>query len=225
MIKRILAAFGALAVIAALTIPAFAIGTASDRQEQKRREAEQLPYLAQQALVDKKYDDAIEMFTKAIDSRAFNKQPHTLGQLYYGRGSAYHAKDDCDSAIKDYVKATEYLEKGDIHYALAICYVKLNQEDAAMAALDKAVQIDPEAVNYRSARCKFLFNRKKFAEALPDCDKALAKLTTDKDLMVATAQSAEQVGNRGRAAEVYKQLLALDPGNTIATEGLKRVGG
>jgi Tfp pilus assembly protein PilF len=78
---------------------------------------------------------------------------------------------------------------------------------------------------YRSARCKLLFNKRDFAGALPDCEKALAVTASDKDLMIATAQAAEQTGNRARAAEVYRKLLASDPGNTIATEGLKRTGG
>lgn len=229
MVKRFLAVVGALALVAAvtvpMTVPAFAISQASDREEIKRRKAEQLPPLAQKALIDKNYDEAIELYTKAIDSGAFKDRPDVLGQLYFGRGQAHHAKGDCKSAIPDYTKATEYVTKGDIHYSLAACYLNLQQMDQALAAIDQAVKVDPEAVTYRSARCKILFNKKDFAGALPDCEKALTKITTDKDLMVATAQAAEQTGNRARAAEVFKQLLALDPGNTIATEGLKRVGG
>jgi predicted TPR repeat methyltransferase len=60
---------------------------------------------------------------------------------------------------------------------------------------------------------------------MPDCEKALAASPKDTDLMIATAQSAEQTGNRQRAAQVYRQLLAADPGNTVASEGLARVEG
>ena len=63
-----------------------------------------------------------------------------------------------------------------------------------------------------------------FAGALPDCEKAVAGTPGDKDLLIAAAQSAEQVGNRQRAAELYRQLLTADPGNAVATEGLARVG-
>ena len=47
----------------------------------------------------------------------------------------------------------------------------------------------------------------------------------NKNLLLATSQAAEQTGNRARAAELYRKLLAVDPGNPVATEGLKRVGG
>jgi tetratricopeptide (TPR) repeat protein len=196
MVKRFLVVAAALAVAAAvtvpLTIPAFAINQASDREEMKRRKAEQLPPVAQKALIDKKYDEAIELFTKAIDSGAFKGRPDVLGQLYFGRGQAFHGKGECQNAIPDYTKAAEYVSKGDIHYALAACHLNLQQMDQALAAIDQAVKIDPEAVIYRSARCKILFNKKDFAGALPDCEKALTKITNDKDLMVATAQAAER---------------------------------
>ncbi|MEQ1865509.1 MAG: tetratricopeptide repeat protein, partial [Micropepsaceae bacterium] len=78
---------------------------------------------------------------------------------------------------------------------------------------------------YRSARCIMLFNRKDFAGALPDCEKALAASPDNKNLLTATSQAAEQVGNKPRAAELYRRLLALDPGNPTATEGLKRTTG
>ena len=138
---------------------------------------------------------------------------------------AYRHKQDCNAAITDFNKALETINKGDLHFSLAACHLALNQEDLALKDLDNAVKADPDAVMYRSARCKLLFNKRDFAGAMPDCDKAIAATPTDKDLLVAGAQAAEQVGNRQRAAELYRQLLAADPGNTVATEGLKRVAG
>jgi hypothetical protein len=43
--------------------------------------------------------------------------------------------------------------------------------------------------------------------------------------LLAATQAAEQSGNRARAAELYKRIRVLDPGNATALEGLKRVGG
>jgi len=225
MLKRILAGLGAITLVAALVLPAMALETPSARRERQKREAQNLPYQAEEAMKANKVDEAIELYTKAIESGAFNGDPQTLGNIYFGRGIAYRKKDDCNLAIPDLQKALETINKGDIHFTLAACHLKLNQEDLALKDLDNAVKADPEAVMYRSARCKLLFNKRDFAGALPDCEKALAVTGTDKDLMIATAQSAEQTGNRTRAAEVYRKLLAADPGNTIATEGLKRVGG
>ena len=225
MLKRILAGLGAVMLVAALVLPAMAIERPAERRERLKREAQNLPFKADEAMKAGKVDEAIELYTQAIDSGAFSSDPQGLGNIYFGRGIAYRKKDDCNSAIPDLQKALETINKGDIHFTLAACRLKLNQEDLALKDLDNAVKADPDAVMYRSARCKLLFNKRDFAGALPDCEKALAVTASDKDLMIATAQAAEQTGNRARAAEVYRKLLASDPGNTIATEGLKRTGG
>jgi tetratricopeptide (TPR) repeat protein len=221
--KRILAGIGAVLLVAAVSMQALAVGLPSERRTQKKIQLQNLPSQAQEAVLKKDYDRAIELFTRVIDSGAFTDEPHTMGDLYFGRGGAYHAKGDCAAAVVDYTKATEFVTKGDLFYSLAGCHLILQQDDLALADLDKAIKIDPGAALYRSARCKLLFNKEDFAAAMPDCDKALAAAPTDKDLLYAAAGSAERLGNRQRAAEIYRQLLAVDPGNAAATEGLARV--
>ena len=72
-------------------------------------------------------DLAIELFTKAIESRAFKDQPQTMGELYFGRGSAHQMKKDCVAAIADFDKAAETLNDGDLFYSRAACYLELKQ--------------------------------------------------------------------------------------------------
>lgn len=222
MVKRIVAFLGALTLAAAIALPAMAVEGVSERQARKKLEAQKYPHQASEALNNNNPDLAIELFTKAIDSRAFNDQPDALGNIYFGRGNAYRKKGDCTSANTDYTKALEFVKKGDIYFSRAACSLELKQDDAALADIDAAIKVDPEAAAYRSARCIMLFNRKDFAGALPDCEKALAATPNDKGLLTATSQANEQVGNKPRAAEVYRRLLAADPGNPIATEGIAR---
>lgn len=225
MLKRVLFILGLLTITASVTLPAFAVEGVAERQARKRAEAQQLPNQALEALQAKDFDRAIELYTKAINSGAFKDQPEALGAMYFNRGNAYRQKGDCTTAIVDYTKALEYVQKGDLYFSRAACYLEQKQDDLALADLDSAVKTDPSAVSYRNARCIMLFNRKDFAGALPDCEKALAAQPKDKNLLTAAAQANEQVGNRPRAAELYRQLLALDPGNPVATEGLKRTAG
>lgn len=225
MMKRLVTVLGLMAMVFVFAAPSFAVEGVAERQARKRQEAQQYPQKAQEALQNNNPDLAIELFTKAIDSKAFNDQPQTIGKIYFGRGNAYRAKKDCVSAIADYTKAAETIDDGDLFFSRAACYIELKDDDKALADLDMAVKVDPDAVMYRSARCIMLFNRKDFAGALPDCEKALAAAPDDKSLLTAISQASEQTGNKQRAAEAYRKLLALDPGNQIATEGLKRVGG
>jgi tetratricopeptide (TPR) repeat protein len=212
-------------MIGAMITPASAIEDASMRRERQKREAQNYPNAALEAYNKKDYDLAIELYTKAIDSGAFRGQPETIGQLYYGRGLSFRAKKDCATAVADFDKAAETINKGELFFARAACHLDLNQEDKALVDLDLAIKTDPEAPMYRSARCILLFNRKDFAGALPDCEKALLATPTDKNLLLAASQAAEQSGNRPRAAELYRKIIAIEPGNPVATEGLKRVGG
>lgn len=225
MVKRFLLVLSLLAVLPALTLPSYAVEDVATRQARKRAEAQQLPNQALEALQAKDFDRAIELYTKAINSGAFKDQPDTIGALYFNRGNAYRQKGDCTNAVADYTEALKHVEKGDIYFSRAACYLDQKQEDLALADLDAAVKTDPSAFGYRSARCILLFNRKDFAGALPDCEKALTSKPDDKNLLTAAAQAAEQVGNRARAAELYAKLQSVDPGNPVATEGLKRVGG
>lgn len=224
MAMRLFTVLGLLVVIGAMAVQALAVEGVSERQARKRMEAQKYPNQAQEALQAGNVDRAIELFTKAIDSKAFKDQQ--LGEIYFGRGTAYRIKKDCTSAVADFDKAVEAgLTDGDLFFSRAACYLEMGQEDKALADLDMAVKQDPNAVMYRSARCILLFNRKDFAGALPDCEKALAGAPDDKSLLTAASQANEQVGNRARAAELYQRLLTADPGNPIATEGLKRTAG
>jgi tetratricopeptide (TPR) repeat protein len=227
MVKRFLVSLVMATMAAAIVLPttSYAVEGVSERQQRKKIEAQKLPNQAQEALNNNDPDRAIELFTKAIQSRAFDDQPDALGNLYFGRGNAYRRKSEWALAIADYTKALEYIKKGDVYFSRAACYLELKQEDLALADLDASVKTDPDAVSYRHARCILLFNRKDFAGALPDCEKALAATPNDKNLLTAAAQAAEQTGNPTRAAELYRRLLAADPGNPIATEGLQRTGG
>jgi tetratricopeptide (TPR) repeat protein len=220
MIMRALAALLALTLVTTFALPVLSAESTKDRRDRLTREALKMPSQAEAALKEKDYDKAIDLYTKALESGAFDTANE--GKILFNRGRAQHAKGDCNAAIADYNKSLEIAKVGDVYFSRAICELDLKQPDLALASLDEAIRIDAESAVYRNARCKVLFNKKEFAKALPDCEKALLTQTTDKDLMVATAQSAEQTGNKKRAAEVYAQLLAADPANTIAADGLKR---
>lgn len=225
MLTRLLTAFFALATIALFTLPSSAIESIADRRARQQQAAQSLPNDARAALNDKKPDLAIELYTRAIDSRVFDSNPLVIGEIYFGRGLAYRMKGNCPLAISDLDAASKFISKGDVYYARALCRLDLGQEDAALADLELAIKTDPLAADYHHSRCILLFNRKNFVGALPDCETALVAKPQDKNLILAASQAAEQTGNRARAAELYRKLLAIEPGNPVATEGLKRVGG
>ena len=136
MLKRILVLLALLVVVDTVTVPAFAVEGVAERRARKKIEAQKYPNQANEALQAKEFDRAIDLFTKAIDSGAFDDQPDTLGAIYFGRGNAYRQKGDCQAAIADYTKAATLTEKGDIYFSRAACHLELKQDDLALADLD-----------------------------------------------------------------------------------------
>ena len=220
--KRFAALLVGIVAITAVTAPAYALGL-GDARERAAERARLESGLGDDALSAKKYDEAIEHYTTAIQANACGGD---CGKIYFKRGLAYQGKEDCVKALADYEKAGETLtENGELYYNEWVCQTKLNQLDPALVSLNKAIKVNPDSTIYRDARCIILFNKKDFAGALPDCEMTLGSAPDDPQMLYATAMSAEQTGDKAKAAKYYQHLLDLDHNNTQASDGLKRVGG
>jgi len=222
MLKWLATLFASLVAIVAITAPANAFGI----QESKQRHADQARLeagLGDEAYGQKKWDEAIEHYTKAIDS---NSCPGGCGKYLFRRGVAWQQKEDCVHALADYKKAEETLtDNGELFYNEFVCLSKANQNDEALAALDKAIKVNPDSTNYHYGRCIILFNKHDYAGALPDCEQTLGPAPDDQVMLVATATSAEQTGDKAKAAKYWRHLLELDKNNQQAKDGLARTGG
>lgn len=223
MMKR-LAVFivGWLAVVAIAT-PANAMGIQEHRSEMKQRAKEE-GRLGDEALNSKNYDEAIDHYTKYLDAHIC--EGSECGTYYFHRGVAYQQKQDCAKAIADYEEAQKTLtDNGELYFNASLCHTALNQNDAALADLNNALRVNPDSNIYHVGRCIALFNKQDFAGALPDCEFTLGSAPDDQNMLYATAMSAEQTGDKGKAAKYYKHLHDLNPGDTRASDGLARVGG
>jgi tetratricopeptide (TPR) repeat protein len=81
----------------------------------------------------KKYDEALKLFTNAIESKELKEK--RLADAYYFRGNSYRAKNLMDKAVDDYTKAIKinptfggaynnrgaiYKNKGELDKAIAV---------------------------------------------------------------------------------------------------------
>ncbi len=222
MSKRFVALVISAIAIAGVTAPAFGLGIDESRHN-RQREAMREGGLGDDALNAKNYDGAIDPYTIAIEA---NSCGGDCGKYYFRRGPSYQAKDDCAKAITDYDKAQETLkDNGELYFNESLCHSKLNLPDLALADLDKAIKVNPDSTIYHNARCITLFNKHDFPGALPDCEFTLGAAPDDQSMLYATAMSAEQTGDKAKAAKYYKHLKELNPGDARASDGLKRTGG
>ena len=222
MLKYLAAIFAGIVALMALTEPTQAIGF-EDARARRAEQAKQEAGRGDEAFGAKNWDEAIEHYTKALDANACGGD---CGTYYFRRGVAWLQKEDCGKALADFQKAEETLrDNGELYFNQSRCHSAANQPDLALADLDKALKVNPDSSIYHVGRCIALFNKHDFVAALPDCEFTLQSAPDDQKMLFATAMSAEQTGDKPKAARYYKHLLDLDKGNQQAADGLKRVGG
>lgn len=89
---------------------------------------------------------------------------YNLAKLYYQKYMKDSLLDACKKAMTHYTKVidlqTDY-EEGRPYYNRMLCYLNINQYDAALEDLDRFVSINQErtAVNHESMRAEILFQK------------------------------------------------------------------
>ena len=198
-------------------------------RERREREAEakrkQLPEMQKkcaEAYNQGKDHDAIVGCTAIIDGKFLEGKD--LAQIYAVRGAAYLRKKDFAKALADFEAASANDPTEFQNYLGAyIAATQLGDKGKATAALNKGLEIKPDSVDLLRVRCIEKFNAKDFAGAIPDCEKVVAAKADDADVWLAIAQAAEQLKDKAKAKAAYEKVLALNPANTTAKDGLARV--
>ncbi len=113
------------------------------------------------------YKGAIQAFGRAIDLRP------NWAQAYHGRGNAYEAIEQYDAALHDYSHAVLLNPIALFLSSRATCYIKMGNDEAALADLNKAIAMNTEGPGMRIARAGIYIRRTEFRQALPDLDEAL----------------------------------------------------
>lgn len=109
---------------------------------------------------------AIDDFTKAIDSKKYLK-------AYVARANAYYVTKDFTKAIRD---AEEILKldnnNAKANFVLATCYDDLNQLDKAFGYYNRALVLNPDDPMYYMRRAILFGKQKNFAACLNDLNRA-----------------------------------------------------
>lgn len=173
------------------------------------------------ALVAEDYATAVKHYTKALSSKKLKGD--NRASILTNRGIAYVSLKDCPSAIPDF---SEAIEESTEPRASALagrgdCYAKDGKVAEGLADLKAAVAAAPQEMSYVGALCSAAFNAKIYADAAPSCE-AYAAATNNLQVLRGAAQSYEEIGNKAKANELWRKLLAADPGSQPAKEGIAR---
>jgi len=153
------------------------------------------------------YDQAAEAYQEAAD------EDPSRADAFYGLGKSLLKKDDLSGAQNALMKAGQLdPEMPGVNFYLATIYHSLAQDAAAIAALEKERVNTPGEENV-------LVNLGSLYRDTDQPQKAMEVLTEvaelypeNTDAFLALADVHNQMGETAKAEEVYRQILASNPG-------------
>ncbi|MEX0986716.1 MAG: tetratricopeptide repeat protein [Bacteroidales bacterium] len=119
-------------------------------------------------LKEKKFEDAIQQYTKAID---LNPE---YDKAYVARASVYEQLGDFTAAAKDYERASVFQNNDEEIYFLAgNAYLKAGNPASALVKMNEALKIKSKYLEAYQVRSQVFLKLGRYDEALDDCKKAL----------------------------------------------------
>lgn len=103
----------------------------------------------------RKYEEAIEQFSKAIETNASSKKKIHLLNTYYNRGSSYLLLKEYKKGAKDFSKAIEMNPKfAQAYHNRGVCYIRLEKIGDGCADMQKASGMgSPRSAKYIEDYC------------------------------------------------------------------------
>jgi tetratricopeptide (TPR) repeat protein len=150
-----------------------------------------------------RFDEAEKAFAGAI-------------RLDPGFVPAYVNAADALRAQRRDTEAASMLERGlaavpnsaPLHHALGLARVRMQQTDAAMASLKRAVELEPGSARYTYVYAVALNSTGAGAGAIATLERALKRWPHDRDMLVALASFQLEAGQLERAQRTARRLFA-----------------
>lgn len=173
----------------------------------------------QDALAKRDYKTAIRIFTENLDSGKL--ADNWVGPTLHLRGRAFRLSRQPDKALADYEAAVKKDPKLDNSwYEMALVHHQRENYSKAIDSYSKAIELKPENHLYWYGRCASRLFINKLKEAEADCKKSLS-IKSDYVLALSTLGRVYEDGKqKQKAIDTYRQVLALDPGNKEAKNGI-----
>jgi tetratricopeptide (TPR) repeat protein len=119
--------------------------------------------------------------------------------------------------------------RADRHFWLGLLYVQADSAELAEGEFQQAVDLDPGTSANKAIALRQLgyyrLLRKDNGGAIERLEQSATINPKDPGTLLWLAQGYQNSGNRAKAAENYRRVLVLDPGNADARSGLKTLEG
>ncbi|MBM3617964.1 MAG: tetratricopeptide repeat protein, partial [Alphaproteobacteria bacterium] len=200
------------------------------------KEAPELQYQIQLTRGDihmrqKKYADAADSYTKALESAPAGKQ--NLWAVYYARGISLERQEKWESAEKDLLKALELEpEQPDVMNYLAYTWITKNQRlDEAKDMLHKAVAARPNDAHIIDSMGWSLYALGDYDGAVTYLERAIELMPVDPTVNDHLGDAYWRLGRKNEARFQWRRALLFNPEaeqveelNKKLADGLPEVG-
>jgi tetratricopeptide (TPR) repeat protein len=165
--------------------------------------------------------------TVAIMGRRNALDP-TSDEAYYYAGLSYKELKQFPEAIAALRQSVTLApNKADRHFWLGLVLATADSIPEATAALLRSTELDSTSKNagvaYQQLGYRSLL-AKDWSQAIKWLERSASVNDTDVQTLVWLGQGYQNSGNRGKATEIYRRVLAIEPNNAAAKNGLKVLG-
>jgi tetratricopeptide (TPR) repeat protein len=141
-----------------------------------------------------------------------------LAVIYNTRGNEFYEKEDYAAALKDYEKAIALASENAVYHSnLALAYQALRDGTPSIEAWKKALELDPENVEYQhqlnNAQGNDYLAKGDYQKAVKNYEEALTLAPENAVYHSNLALAYLGLHEAERAADAWKKALELDPEN------------
>ena len=176
-------------------------------------------------------EGALPLFEQAIGvfQRRIALDPNS-DEAYYYIGLSYKEMGQFAEALSAMREAAALGDtKADRHLWLGLLYAQVDSLPQAEREFERVVELDPTSSNNKAIALRQLgyyrLLRKENAAAIDLLEQSAGINPRDAGTLLWLGQGYQNAGNRAKAAENYRQVLELDPGNVDARNGLRSLEG
>lgn len=151
-------------------------------------------------------------------------------EAYYYIGLSHRELGQYPEAIAAMRQSANLADaRPDRHFWLGLLYIQADSVDQAEQEFQRVVDLDTGNSNNKAIALRQLgyyrLLRKEYGAAIELLEQSASINPRDAGTLLWLAQGYQNSGNRGRAAENYRRVLTLDPGNADARNGLRILEG
>ncbi len=170
---------------------------------------------ANSAVRDRRFADALPILRGVLHDDPDN----AFAQLVLG--SAYMGMGDYRRAAEQYRRYAALVPTSSYaHQWMAICLVRLGEQDAALREAAAALAIDPASSDSHVLRGGIFASRGRYDEAVAELRAALEKDPTKNVIRLDLAKVLDEAGRRAEAEREYATILQQQPDDAPTLTGL-----